>query len=58
MLLDSKEQKAAHIIKYLDDKKVNHKVQKLKHGDYSCNIPKNESLVIYRDMYLTDVVSI
>ncbi len=58
VLVDSREQKAGHVIKYLDDKKIKHEVQKLEHGDYSCYIPKNEELGIYRDMYLTNIISI
>lgn len=58
VLIDTREQKTEHIINYLTDKKVNHEVKKLDHGDYSCYIPKNIELGIYRDMYFTDIISI
>lgn len=58
ILIDTRENKIKHIIDYLDKKDIGHKSIKLEHGDYSCMLPKDETLGIYRDMYFTDTVSI
>lgn len=58
ILIDTREQRKEHIEKYLKEKDINYKIMKLEHGDYTCMIPKNEELGIYRDMYFNDIISI
>lgn len=58
ILIDTREQKINHIIKYFDEKEIKYRIEKLDHGDYTCMIPKNEELGINRDMYFTDLISI
>ena len=58
IICDTREQKNNHIINWLDTKKIPHVSRKLEHGDYSCYLPANESMGIYRDTYLTNIVSI
>ncbi len=58
ILIDTREQKINHIIKYFDEKDIKYRIEKLDHGDYTCMIPKNEELGINRDMYLNNTVSI
>lgn len=52
IVVDTREQKNEHILKYLRTKKVPYKVETLKTGDYACVIPKNDELGITRDIYL------
>lgn len=58
ILIDSREQKNEHITEYLDNKSIKHETLKLDHADYSCMIPKNLDLGIYRDLYFNDCISI
>ena len=58
ILVDTREQKADHIIGYFDRKNVNHKKKALNYGDYSFMIPANEKLGIQRDMYFDSKVCV
>lgn len=58
ILIDTREKVNDHITKYLDDKKVSYIKEKLEHGDYTCKIPVNKELGIYRDIYLNNIISI
>lgn len=58
VLIDTRENQIKHITDYFTDKDIIYKSMKLDHGDYTCMIPKNEELGIYRDMYLNDIISI
>lgn len=58
MLVDTREQKNQHILKYFMDKDIPYKVQKLDYGDYSAFIPKDVELGIHRDIYLLDNINI
>jgi len=58
MIIDTREQKNQHILKYFTAKSIPYKVQKLDYGDYSAFIPRNEDLGIPRDIYLSDNVVI
>lgn len=58
ILIDTREQVTDHIKEYLDKKNVKYETRKLDHADYSCYIPKNEVLGVYRDMYFTNTISI
>lgn len=58
VLIDTREQRVDHIIKYLTDKKIEHKTMKLDHGDYTCMIPINKELGIHRPLYFNDCISI
>ena len=58
ILIDSREQKIDHIINYFNAKNIAYRVEKLEHGDFTCMIPKNEELGIYRDMYFNNIISI
>jgi len=58
MLVDTREQKNQHIIKYFTDKGIPYKVQKLDYGDYSAFIPKNVELGVLRDIYLSDNINV
>lgn len=58
ILVDTREQKADHIIGYFDRKGVNHKKKALDYGDYSFMIPANEKLGIQRDMYFDKKVCV
>lgn len=58
ILVDTREQKADHIIDYFDRKGVNHKKKALDYGDYSFMIPANEKLGIQRDMYFDSKVCV
>lgn len=58
ILVDTREQKADHIIGYFDRKSVNHKKKALNYGDYSFLIPANEKLGIQRDMYFDSKVCV
>jgi len=56
--VDTREQTNDHITKWFDKSKIEHKKVKNDFGDYSCYIPKNESLGIIRDIYLDRCISI
>ena len=58
ILVDTREQKADHIIDYFDRKGVNHKKKALDYGDYSFMILANEKLGIQRDMYFDSKVCV
>lgn len=51
ILTDTREKCNAHIIDWLDKKKVPHKSKALSNGDYSFYIPSNPELNIDRDLY-------
>lgn len=55
-MVDTREQKNAHILDYLRQKDIPIKIKKLDYGDYSAMIPKNEELGIARDIYLNSAV--
>ncbi len=52
IIIDTREKDNENIKKWLEKSKVNFKVQKLDHGDYSCMIPKESLKGIERDIYL------
>jgi ERCC4-type nuclease len=56
ILVDTREQRNSHILKYFDSHKIPHKKRKLDYGDYSAYLPKNEELGIQRDIYLTAAI--
>ncbi|WP_144561662.1 ERCC4 domain-containing protein [Bacillus mycoides] len=56
IVMDTREKASAHITDYLNQKGVPLKIQKLNHGDYSCMVPKNEELGIFRDIYLNSFI--
>lgn len=56
ILVDIREQRNNHILKYLDSHKIPHKKRKLDYGDYSACLPKKEELGIQRDIYLTAAI--
>lgn len=58
VLIDTREQSNNHIIKWLEDKKINYKNIKLDYGDYSFYIPENKELNIERDIYFTNDICI
>lgn len=58
IVIDTREQENSHIVDYLEKKKVAYRVEKLEHGDYTAMLPANPELGIYRDMYLSNVLSI
>jgi len=58
MIVDSREQKNQHILRYFTEKNIPYRVQKLDYGDYAAIIPKNEEFGIFRDIYLLDNVAI
>lgn len=51
LVVDTRENRNEHLIKYFDDKKIPHVNHKLDHGDYSCYIPAAPELGIVRDLY-------
>lgn len=58
ILIDTREQKNNHIIKYLDKKKIPYKTKKLDFADYSFYLPANDELGINRDIYFNDDICI
>ncbi|MCF8002009.1 MAG: ERCC4 domain-containing protein [Halanaerobiales bacterium] len=58
VLIDTREQKADHIIQYLDKKKISYKNKKLDYGDYSFMLPKEPELGIMRDIYFNDEIAV
>ena len=58
IVVDSREQKNAHLLQYWDSKKVPHAKLKLDYGDYTAMIPKNLELGIVRDLYFDNKVVI
>ena len=51
IMVDTREKKADHILKYFDKTHIEYKKKTLNYGDYSFYIPKNEKLSIPRDLY-------
>lgn len=58
ILIDTREKKNDHIIKYLKNKNIPYKSKKLNSGDYSFLLPANEELGIMRDIYFNDQITI
>jgi ERCC4-type nuclease len=56
ILIDTREQRNSHILKYFDFHKIPYKKKKLDYGDYSAYLPRNEGLGIKRDIYLTAAI--
>ena len=56
ILVDTREQKNIHILKYFDSHKIPYKERKLDYGDYSAYLPENEGLGIHRDIFLTAAI--
>ena len=56
ILVDTREKQNIHIIKYFDSYKIPYEQKKLDYGDYSAYLPKNESLGIHRNAYLTAAI--
>lgn len=54
IISDSREQNNSHIINWLNNKKIPHRVEKLETADYSFLLPENKDLGIMRDLYFTD----
>lgn len=52
VLIDTREKENAHIIEWLDKRKIAHKEQKLNYGDYSLLLPKNVEYGIVQDVVL------
>ncbi len=58
ILIDTREQKADHIIKYLNNHDIDYKQKKLDFADYSFMLPADPELGIMRDIYFTDQIVI
>ena len=58
ILIDTREQKNGHIIRYLNNKGIKHKSKKLDYGDYSFILPANKKLGIQRDIYFNNDIVI
>ncbi len=56
IVYDTREQQNGHILNYFEKWGIPVKRQKLDVGDYSCFIPANPELGLYRDLYLNTVV--
>lgn len=52
VLVDTREQENAHILSYLQHKKIPYKRVKQNTGDYSIMLPVNEELGIFHDIYI------
>lgn len=50
IIVDTREQKNAHITDYFDARQISYESRKLDHGDYSVMLPMNVELGIMRDM--------
>ena len=55
VVVDTREQKAEHILKYFDEKKIPYSREKLEYGDYTLKI---DAPSISRDFYFGDVLTI
>lgn len=51
ILMDTREQKNQHIIKYFDDKKIKYENRKVYSGDYSIKLLNDSSMGLIRDIY-------
>lgn len=58
VLVDTREQKNAHITKYLIDNNIPIKSRKLDFGDYSFLLPVNPDMGIMRDIYFDNILAI
>lgn len=58
VLCDTREKNNAHIIAWLDKKKIPHQSKALSNGDYSFCIPANPNLNIDRDLYFDHEIMI
>lgn len=58
ILVDTREQKNEHILKYFEQRNIQYKIMKLDYGDYSFMIPFNEELCIPRDLYFDNSIVI
>lgn len=58
VITDTREQSNAHIKTWFDAKKVQHKEEAMRTGDYTCMIPRNVEMGISRDLYLDDVITV
>lgn len=56
IIVDSREKSNAHIIAWLENKKINYKVQKLEQGDYSAFLPKGVLKGVDRDLYFDKLI--
>ena len=55
VLVDSREQKNAHILEYFQRQGIPYEVEKLDYGDYSCKLPASAA---GRDIYFHDSIVI
>jgi ERCC4-type nuclease len=53
ILIDTREQSNDHIKTYFHSKGITYKSMKLDTGDYSCFLPKNVEMGIFRDIYFS-----
>ncbi|MCK8828149.1 ERCC4 domain-containing protein [Natroniella acetigena] len=58
ILIDTREKKNDHILKYFDKHEIEYKSKKLDFGDYSFMLPRNEELGIARDIYFNNQIVI
>lgn len=58
IIIDSREQQNKNITDWFDKKKINYRVEKLNHGDYSYCLPANEEFGIIRDQYFTKDIAV
>lgn len=58
ILVDTREKQNAHIIEWLDKKKIPHRSKALSNGDYSFYVPANPDLNIDRDLYFDHEIMI
>lgn len=57
ILVDTREKANKSVLRWLEEKKITYKVQKLDHGDYSAYIPKGSLKGINRDLHFSkDIV--
>lgn len=56
IVIDTREKVNGHVLKYLQQKSIPVKIQKLDHGDYGCMIPANPALGIQRDLYMNTFI--
>lgn len=58
IIIDTREQDNNHIVKWLTEKKIPYRTQKIESGDYSFFLPAAPELGIVRDLYFTDKISV